>query len=143
VLSGSVFLRIALNTEDLVPPDEVIDLDLYLYKGGQLIASSTAPSTEELIELMAPDDGTYTLFVHGWQTLDQIVQYTIHTWDVPAEANTGSLSVTGEPSDAVIGETGTINIAWSGLDAGTNYLGAVGHNDGEGLFDVTLVEVST
>jgi hypothetical protein len=29
------------------------------------------------------------------------------------------------------------------LDPGTNYLGAVGHNDSDGLFDLTLVEVST
>jgi hypothetical protein len=142
-LSGAVFARIALNTADLIPPDAGIDIDLYLYKDGQLITSSTAAGTVELIELMAPDDGTYTLFVHGWETLGQTVQYTIHTWDVPAAADTGSLSVTGEPADAVIGETGTIDIAWSGLDAGTNYLGGVGHNDAEGLFDVTLVEVST
>ena len=47
------------------------------------------------------------------------------------------------PGYAVIGETGTIDIAWSGLEPGTNYLGAVGHNDAEGVFGVTLVEVST
>ncbi|MEX0865263.1 MAG: S8 family peptidase [Acidimicrobiia bacterium] len=143
VLSNTAVFRLSLNTEDLAPPDSGIDLDLYLYRDGQFVASSTAGSTVELIELMSPDDGTYTLFVHGWQTLDQTVLYSIHTWDVSATPDTGSLSVTGEPDNAAIGETGTIDIAWAGLSAGTNYLGAVGHNDGGGLFDVTLVEVST
>jgi subtilisin family serine protease len=143
VLSNSLFLRIALNTEDLVPPDEDIDLDLYLYKDGEEVASSTAGGTEEQIDLMAPEDGTYTLFVHGWQTTGLTVDYSIHTWDVPATPDAGSLSVTGEPADAVLGATETIDIAWSGLDAGTNHLGAVGHNDADGLFAVTLVEVST
>jgi hypothetical protein len=142
-LSGSVFFRIALNTADLVPPDEDIDIDLYLYKDGQLVASSTAAGTTELIDLLAPDDGTYTLFVHGWQTTGVTVAYTIHTWNVPATPDAGSLSVTAEPADAVIGQTGTIGIAWTGLEAATNYLGVVGHNDADGLFGVTLVEVST
>jgi hypothetical protein len=48
-----------------------------------------------------------------------------------------------EPPDAVLGATETIVVGWSGLDPGTNYLGAVGHNDADGLFDLTLVEVST
>ena len=91
-LSGSVFFRIALNTEDLAPPDANIDIDLYLYKDGQLIASSTAAGTAELIDLMAPEDGTYTLFVHGWETTGLTVAYTIHTWDVPATPDAGSLS---------------------------------------------------
>jgi hypothetical protein len=143
VLSNTAVFRLSLNTEDLAPPDSGIDLDLYLYKDGQQVGSSTAGSTVELIELMSPEDGTYTLFVHGWQTLGQTVQYSIHTWDVSATPDAGSLLVTGEPANAVIGETAAIDIAWAGLSAGTNYLGAVGHNDADGLFDVTLVEVST
>ena len=142
-MSRSVFFRIALNTDDLVPPDENVDIDLYLYKDGQLVASSTAAGTIELIDLANPEDGTYTLFVHGWQTTGVTVAYTIHTWDVPATPDAGSLSVTAEPADAAIGATGTIDVAWSGLEVGTNYLGVVGHNDADGLFGVTLVEVTT
>jgi hypothetical protein len=48
-----------------------------------------------------------------------------------------------EPTDAVLGSTETIVVGWSGLDAGMDYLGAVGHNDDDGLFDLTLVEVNT
>ncbi|HJU52261.1 MAG TPA: hypothetical protein VJ815_08000, partial [Acidimicrobiia bacterium] len=123
--------------------DENIDIDLYLYRSGQLVASSTAPGTAEHIELVEPADGTYTLFVHGWDTAGETVAYGIHSWNVAATPDAGSLSVTSEPEDATIGATETIEVAWTGLDPGTNYLGVVGHNDDEGLFQVTLVEVST
>ena len=142
-LDGSAFFRLTLDTTDLTPPDSAIDIDLYLYKDGQQVASSTAGDTHELIELIGPEDGTYTLYVHGWQTTGLDVGYSMHTWDVPVEADSGSLSITAEPADAVLAATETISVAWTGLDAGTNYLGAVGHSDGDGLFAVTLVEVGT
>ena len=142
-LSGTAFYRLTLDTADLTPPDSAIDIDLYLYKDGEEVASSTAGGTHELIELTLPEDGTYTLYVHGWQTTGVDVGYNIHTWDVPAAADSGSLAITSEPPDAVLSATGSISIEWSGLDIGTNYLGAVGHNDGDGLFALTLVEVST
>ena len=143
-INGSAFWRLTLNTEDLAPPDSAIDLDLYMYdEDGQLVAISGAGGTSELIELTEPDDGVYTLFVHGWETTGLTVDYSAHTWDVPLEADSGSLAVTTEPEDAVLGATETIVAEWSGLDTGTSYLGAVGHNDGDGLFDLTLVEVDT
>jgi len=144
-LNDAVFYRLTLNTSDLNPPDSDVDLDLYMFRDGELVAASTAPGTAEAIELMLPEDGTYTLFVHGWQVPSEIgtVEYSIHTWDVPLTADSGSLTINSEPADAVLGATGTIDIGWSGLEAGNNYLGAVGHSDESGLFDVTLVEVDT
>ncbi|MGH8945036.1 MAG: S8 family serine peptidase, partial [Acidimicrobiia bacterium] len=142
-LSGTAAFRLTLDTDDLTPPDPEIDLDLYLFRDGQFVASSTAGSTQELIQLMSPEDGTYTLFVHGWQTTGETVGYNIHTWDVPAVADAGSLVIDSEPADAEIGVTATIDVSWSGLTAGTNYLGMVGHHDADGLIDVTFVEVST
>ncbi|MGH8872404.1 MAG: S8 family serine peptidase [Acidimicrobiia bacterium] len=142
-LSNSAFFRLTLDTADLTPPDPAIDLDLYLYKDGEQVASSTSGSTAEQIELTSPEDGTYTLYVHGWQTIGLTVGYGMHTWDVPLPADAGTLTIVSEPADAVLGATETIVAGWSGLDPGTNYLGAVGHNDIDGLFDLTLVEVST
>jgi hypothetical protein len=142
-LSGSAFFRVALDTADLTPSDDAIDIDLYLYKDGEEVASSTAGGTVELIDLESPEDGDYVLYVHGWETTGLTVGYGIHTWDVPLAPDAGSLDITAEPTDAVLGATETIQVAWTGLDPGTAYLGAVGHNDGDGLFDLTLVEVST
>jgi subtilisin family serine protease len=140
-VSGSSILRIALDTSDLSPTDSGIDIDLYLYKGGVEVAESTAGGTDELIELPLPDDGTYTLYVHGWQTLGGSVGYSVHTWDVPL-ASGGSLAISAQPGSATIGNTGTVTVAWSGLTPGSDYLGAVGHHKDGSLLGLTLVEVS-
>lgn len=142
-LSDSAFLRITLTTADLTPPNSAIDLDLYLYLGDELVALSGSGSTNEIIELAQPEDGTYTLFVHGWQTTGIEVGYSVNTWDVPLEADNGSLQVTAEPEDATKSAVETITAAWSGLETGGDYLGAVSHNDGDGIIGLTLVEVST
>src|SRR5690606_36081642 len=65
-LTGSSHLKIRLTADDLAAPANV-DLDLYLCRGGSVVASSTAPGTEEEIDLVDPADGDYTLHVHGWQ----------------------------------------------------------------------------
>jgi hypothetical protein len=142
-LTDSAVFRITLTTADLVPPDPAIDLDLFLYKDGAEVASSGAGSTDEVIELTLPEDGTYTLFVHGWQTTGIEVGYSVNTWDVPAELDAGSLTIVSEPEDATARATETITVGWSGLAAGEQYLGAVSHHDADSMIGLTLVEVST
>jgi subtilisin family serine protease len=142
-LSGSAFFRITLSTADLNPTNSGIDLDIYLYRGDQLVTLSGAAGTDELIELAAPDDGAYTLYVHGWETLGLEVGYSINTWDVPT-AGGGSLAIVAEPEDATARATGTITVGWSDLDAAVgDYLGAVSHHDADSQIGLTLVEVST
>lgn len=142
-VSGTEHLRIALDTANLTPPNPDVDIDLYLYNSaGEQVASSTAGGTAELIDLSAPADDTYTLYVHGWEVGDTPVSYALQTWQVPA-AEGGSLQLVSAPEEAVSGETGTIEVAWSGLTAGPEYLGAVSHTGPDGLIALTLVEVTT
>ena len=53
--------------------------------------------------------------------------------------NLGNLSVTG-PTEALSGETGTINVSWSGLEVAT-HLGVITHSDGIEPLEVTLIEI--
>lgn len=135
VVSGAGFLRIEL----VIPgPD---DIDLFLENSsGTIIAASTSGGTDELIELVFPADDTYTLVVHGWSVPSAPLAYTLSTWIVPL-APGGSLTVDSAPASAVLGTIGTVDIGWSGLSAGTRYLGAVSHTGDAGLLDATLVEV--
>jgi subtilisin family serine protease len=143
-VSGTHHLRIALDTANLTPPDENIDLDLYLYNAdGEEVASSTSGGTAELINLSLPADDTYTLYVHGWQVGTTPVSYELQTWQVPSAAGTGPLEIVSAPTEAVSGQVGTIEVAWSGLTAGPEYLGAVSHTGPDGLLALTLVEVTT
>jgi subtilisin family serine protease len=141
-VAGDAHLRLELSTADLTPPDDAIDIDLYLYNSaGEEVASSTAGGTDEHIDLSLPADDTYTLFVHGWQTLGGPVDYTLRTWQVPLAAGTGPLEIVSAPDEAVSAGTGTVEVAWSGLGTGT-HLGAVSHTGPDGLLGVTLVTVT-
>ena len=136
-VTGSAFARWSL----VIPGAD--DVDLYLEdSSGAVVASSTNGGTDELIELAAPADDTYTLVVHGWSVPNAPLPFTVGFWDVPA-ASGGSLSVTGAPASAVNGQSGTVGYAWSGLGAGQHYLGAISHSDGSGVIGLTLVEVDS
>jgi len=135
---GATYLRWRLTH-----PNPAVDLDLYLYNSaGEAVASSTNGGTDELIELRLPANDTYTLYVHGWQTLGMTQNYTLGSWNVPPTTG-GSLAITSEPEDAVVGQTGTVGISWSGLAAGQEYFGAVAHNRGTESLGLTVVHVTT
>jgi hypothetical protein len=136
-LSGAAFLRLEL---EIPGPD---DIDLFLEdSSGTIVAQSTAAGTNELIELTFPADDDYTLVVHGWAVPSEPLSYAISQWVVSATPG-GSLSIDSAPTAAATGATGTIDISWSGLDAGVPYLGAVSHSDDTGALGLTLIDVQT
>ncbi|MDT0306439.1 S8 family serine peptidase [Streptomyces sp. DSM 44917] len=46
--------------------DPGADLDLYVYRDGEPVGSSTSPSSDERVHVEAPEPGTYTVEVHGY-----------------------------------------------------------------------------
>lgn len=142
-IEGSAHLRISLAASDLPNADPNTDIDLFLYRDGELVASSTAPATDELIDLPFPEDGGYTLWVHGWSVPDGTAEYTFHLWDVPATPGGGSLMIDSAPAAAVVGTSGTVEFSWSGLDPDATYLGAISHETGVAPLRLTLVEADS
>jgi hypothetical protein len=124
-----------------IPPEATeadADLDVYVYgPGGTLVASSTQGGTDEEVTIQSPANGTWTVYVHGWQAPGGDSDYTLYSWAVPNTTG-GSLVATG-PASAVNGTTGTINLSWTGA-VGWN-LGAVDHTEGSTVLGRTLVEV--
>lgn len=120
------------------------DLDLYLLgPDGTVVAQSTSGGTHELIELQAPADGTYTMVVHGWGVGATPVSFDLLSWLVPVDDGSGSLQIaSGASAAATIGATHTVVVSWSGLQAGTSYLGAVTHRDGDRVIGRTVVSVT-
>jgi hypothetical protein len=140
-LSGAAFFRIALPPDSVNDPN--IDLDVFVYNpSGALVATSTAGGTDELIDIMLPADGTWSVFVHGWATVGPSSDYDMSTWIISATPG-GSLSLDSAPASAISGTTGTIDVSWTGLDPATQYLGAVSHTGDAGLLGLTLVDVNT
>jgi hypothetical protein len=117
------------------------DLDLYVFDPDDEFAGGSGSGTsEEEVSIDEPAAGTYTVIVHGWQTDGADANYTLFSWNVPAE-DAGNMTVTSSEATAVLGETATISVEWAALEAGTKYLGAVAYNGGSN--GQTLIRVDT
>ncbi len=139
-LSGAAYFRIAMPPESVSDPD-AIDLDIFVYDpNGNQVASSTSGGTDELVDILLPMDGTWSVYVHGWQTAGPSADYVMYTWAVSATPG-GNLSIDSAPASAAVGTSGTVNVSWSGAADGQWHLGAVSHTGDSGLMGLTLVDV--
>jgi subtilisin family serine protease len=136
-LSNAGVLRVA------IPPEATevnADLDVFVYDpSGEQVASSTLGGTDEEVTIQDPANGTWTVYVHGWQAPGGSSPYTMYSWVIP-NAPGGNLTIGSAPTSATTGQTGTINFSWTGAGATWN-LGAVSHNEGSTIFGRTLIEV--
>ncbi len=138
--SGAAYVRFAIPPDGVADPG-AIDLDIFLEDpSGNIVAASTNGGTDEVIDVSLPADGTWTLWVHGWQTAGPSADYDLYTWVVSATPG-GNLVVGSAPASATLGATETIDVSWTGATAGEWHLGAVSHSDAGGLIGLTLVEV--
>jgi subtilisin family serine protease len=137
-LSGAAFFRIA------IPPEATeanADLDVYVFNpSNQLVASSTLGGTDEQVDLFQPADGTWSVYVHGWQAPGGDSDYDMYSW-VISETPGGNLTIGSAPTSATNGSTGTVNVSWTGATAGQWHLGAVSHTGDVGLMGLTLINV--
>lgn len=137
--SGDAFLRIALPPESVNDPN--IDLDMFIFgPDGTQIASSTAGGTAEQVDFVLPEDGTYTVWIQGWQTVEASADFTMYVWLISATPG-GNMSVDSAPASAVVATEGSVDVSWTGATAGEWHLGAVSHADADGLLALTLVDV--
>ena len=138
-LSGAAFFRVAMPPESVDSP--AIDLDIFVYNpSGQLVASSTSGGTDELVDVLLPIDGTWSVYVHGWNTDGPSADYDMYTWAISLTPG-GNLSIDSAPTSATLGATEAIDVSWTGATAGAWHLGAVSHTGDAGLIGLTLVEV--
>ncbi len=118
-----------------------VDLDVYVAgPDGEIVAASTVGGTNELVTLTELVDGTYTVYVHGWQT-GGTVSYEMDSWVVPSSTD-GTLTIQSAPDAATLGESAEVVAGWTGVEVGEEYLGLVSHNRGDTLLQHTLVAVT-
>jgi hypothetical protein len=145
VSAGTYHLRASLFDDHVDGADD--DLDLYLfapgdYPDGDFADLSGTATSEEQVDVAAPEAGDWTLVVHGWETDGADANYDLFTWLVGTD-DAHNLTATPSTSTATVGGTAEIDLVWSGLTAGTRYLGVVGYSDGVTEFGGTLVSVVT
>jgi len=118
--------------------DNDSDIDLYVYgPDGTLLGASTTPTDEENVSILFPEDGTYTIAVHGWS-----VPMGEDQFDLTINAVQGyDVTVTDLPSEIPAGGTATLTVNWdtTGKAPGTYYgLVLMGPITAPGLLEVPV-----
>jgi fibronectin type III domain protein/pre-peptidase len=115
------------------------DVDLYVFRGNTQVGSSAGGTSDERVTLVNPPADTYTVWLHGFAVAGGTSPFKLYQW-LLGSADAGNMAVTA-PATATTGGTGTINLAFSGLTAGTKYLGSVAYSGSAGLPSPTIVRV--
>lgn len=135
VPAGTTYARFSLFDADV---NAGSDLDMCVYNGSTQVGSSGSGTSAEEVNLLSPAAGTYTVVVQGWGVVGSS-PFKLHSWVLGGTA-AGNMTVSA-PSSATVG-AGVINLSFSGLTAGTKYLGAVAYSgSATGLPSPTIVRV--
>jgi subtilisin family serine protease len=106
--------------------DNTADLDLFVYKGGHLVALSASGSSDEQVTLAAPEAGTYDVYVNGFATPGGSTAFTVSNFVVPS-TDAGNLTVSPDPAPAVQGEPLDLTASWTGLDPAKRWFGVISY----------------
>jgi len=117
--------------------DDTADLDLFVYKGGELVDLSASGSADEEVTLLAPEAGTYDVYLNGFTTPGGSTTYGLSNFVVPS-TSAGNASVTPNPATVTTGVPVTLKASWTGLDASKRWLGVISYT---GTDSVTLLSV--
>jgi subtilisin family serine protease len=114
-----------------------IDLCVFNAAGTQVGGSGSVTSAEE-VNLSAPAAGVYTVVVQGYE-VGAGSPFVLHSWLLGA-TSAGNMAVNA-PATATTGGTGAIELAFSGLTAGTKYLGSIAYAGSAGMPAPTIVRI--
>ncbi len=78
------------------------------------------------------------MVVQGWGVAGSS-PFKLYSWML-GSVDAGNMTVSA-PAAAVTGTTGSIDLSFSGLDAGTKYLGSIVYGGASGLPSPTIVRV--
>ncbi|WP_051426003.1 S8 family serine peptidase [Jiangella gansuensis] len=124
VPSGTSLARV-----DLRAGDEAADYDMFVFgpDGSELPVNGATGAASELVDLTAPEAGTYHVLVHMFSSPGGVpVDFSLRTFAVGADA-TGNATVSPDPVPGRAARPAKVTVSWSGLDEGVPYLGTVGY----------------
>ncbi|HEU4515252.1 MAG TPA: S8 family peptidase [Nocardioidaceae bacterium] len=131
VPSGTAVLRLELEGRDSD------DLDLHLYREGELVASATGSGADEILTEVEPASGDYELYVtsavaaNGSTTTAQLYTWVVRDKDADNLTVAQSVPVTA-------GEPFPVDLSWQGLDPTSRWFGAVHYAGSEEHTFVTV-----
>ena len=137
VPAGLKLLRVGID-EGFITPSGT-DLDVYVYRGGVRVGQSADGDSNEMVTFTNPPAGTYTVYVHGFNTNGPSASLTLFSWQLTS-ASAGNMTVPG-PVATTTGGTVPVNLSFTGLANGTWYFGQTIYNDGTNDIGSTIVNV--
>lgn len=138
--AGTTYARFALFDADV---SAGADIDLYVYQGSTLVGSSGGGSSAEEVNFTFTNPTAasipLTVYVHGWGLPGGSSGFKLHQWSL-GTASAGNMTVSA-PGSATIGASANIGLTFSGLAAGTRYLGSVTYGGDASATSPTIVRV--
>ena len=140
VPAGSRLARFATSDADYPTGT---DLDVFVYRAGttQLVGQSAGGTAEEIVTLTA--SGSYDIYVVLFaQPGGATGPFTVHQHSFVVPQAASSLSATPASQAVTTSVPATVTAGWSGLTAGTRYLGVIDYGDGTSTIGATIVSVT-
>lgn len=142
---GTSLTRVSLFDSNVGDGSGSDDLDLQVFgpdtAGFPFLGSSGNITSEEAFDIENPAPGTYAFFVIDFASAPGPTPFTAFTFNLDG-TDAGNTVITA-PASATLGASETVTVDWSGLNAGTRYLGRIGHSDGVDTLATTDVAVDT
>ncbi|MEO3778019.1 S8 family serine peptidase [Micromonospora sp. B11E3] len=137
VPAGSKLARFATSDADYAAGT---DIDLFAYDAaGRLVGTSAGGTAEETITLTAA--GTYSVYVVQFALPPGQTQATVRHYDWVLGPAAGNLTATPASQSVTTGVDATVTLDWTGLTAGTRYLGLVAFGNGTAEIARTVVSL--
>jgi subtilisin family serine protease len=141
VPAGTMVARFALYDEDTAGGSES-DLDLIVVSPSNTLTSSGNGGSNERVELVNPAAGVYKVCVVGYAPANGSAEYKLSSWVLQPNVVNGNFKAL-LPGIVYVGGTGTVNLSWSGLEAGKRHLGALSYVFNGATQGTTVVAVDT
>jgi hypothetical protein len=124
VAAGTLAARFSLDSDD-----DTADLDLFVYvedEDGELafVDLSASGAADEQVTLVAPDEGTYHVFVNGFATPGGSTSYDLANWVIPP-GDLDNSDIQPDTAAVSVGETVTFTASWTGLDIAQRWLAVI------------------
>ncbi len=128
VPAGAEVVRVELEGRDSD------DMDLHLFREGEVVASATGSSADELLTLVEPEAGEYDLYVSSAVAANEATTTAqLYTW-VVRDDDARNLRVP-ESVPVSSGEPFGVELTWDDLDPTARWFGAIRYGDsGERTF---------
>ncbi|HEY5848079.1 MAG TPA: S8 family serine peptidase [Microlunatus sp.] len=139
--AGTTYARFATYDADYPAGT---DIDLVVQRltatGTVAVGSSGGATSEEAVNVNSPVAGTYRVTIDYFAGATDTLDVKLNSFALDGTPK-GNLTVTPASTSVTTGTPVSLTAAWTGLTAGTRYLGAVNYSDGTAALGRTLVNV--